>query len=167
MVSHAAGTPTALDRLDRRISASMRRWGTPAMRLALAVIFVWFGILKPLGLSPAADLVRASVTWLPFFSPDDWVAIIGWWEVAIGLTFLGRRTARVAIALLAVQMVGAFLPLFLLPEVTFQPGRAPWALTLEGQYIVKNVLIVAAAMALGGRVRRLDGDAVEPEPGRR
>jgi uncharacterized membrane protein YkgB len=143
-----------VDRLDRTISESMRRWGIPALRLSLAIIFVWFGILKPLGLSPAAPLVKATVGWMPLFDPDQWLAIIGWWEVAIGLTFLTRRTARVAIALLALQMVGTFLPLVLLPGVTFQPGRFPYAPTMEGQYIIKNLLIISAAMVLGGTVRR-------------
>lgn len=144
----------AFDRLDRRISGFMRRWGPPVLRVSLGVIFIWFGILKPLGLSPAAPLVRVTVGWIPFFSPDDWVAIIGWWEVAIGLTFLWRRTARLAIALLALQLAGTFLPLVMLPELTFQPGRVPYAPTLEGQFIIKNLLIAAGALVLGGRVRQ-------------
>jgi uncharacterized membrane protein YkgB len=90
---------------------------------------------------------------MPLFDADTWLAIIGWWEVLIGLTFLGRRTARVAIALLALQMVGTFLPLLLLPEVTFQSGRVPYAPTLEGQYVIKNLLILSAALVLGGTVR--------------
>jgi uncharacterized membrane protein YkgB len=145
--------PEQVDRLDRRISASMRRWGVPALRLSLAIIFVWFGILKPLGLSPAAPLLKATVAWMPLFDGDQWLAIIGWWEVAIGLTFLTRRTARIAIALLAIQMVGTFLPLALLPGVTFQAGHFPYAPTMEGQYIIKNLLIISAAMVLGGTVR--------------
>lgn len=145
--------PGAVDRLDRRIARTMRTWSLPALRISLAIIFVWFGILKPLGVSPAADLVRATVAWMPWLSADTWIALIGWWEVAIGLTFLHRATARLAIALLALQMVGTFLPLVLLPEVTFQPGRIPWGPTLEGQYIVKNLLIISAALAIGGAVR--------------
>ena len=131
----------------------MRRWGVPALRVSLAVIFVWFGILKPLGLSPAAPLVKATVGWMPLFSPDGWLAIIGWWEVLIGLTFLTRKTSRIAIALLAMQMAGTFLPLVLLPQVTFQPGHFPYAPTIEGQYIIKNLLIISAALVLGGTVR--------------
>ena len=122
------------------------------MRVSLAIIFVWFGILKPLGLSPAGPLVKATVAWMPFFEPDTWLAIIGWWEVAIGLTFL-RKTSRMAIGLLAMQMVGTFLPLAILPDVTFQPGHFPYAPTIEGQYIIKNLLIISAAMVLGGTVR--------------
>ncbi len=142
-----------LEELDRRIEDFMHRVGTPALRVSLAVVFVWFGALKPLGLSPAADLVRQTVGWMPFLTPDGWLHAIGWWEVAIGVTFLFRATARIAIALLAFQMVGTFLPLILLPEVTFQPGRIPYGLTLEGQYIVKNVLIISAALVVGGTVR--------------
>lgn len=141
------------DAIDRRISGFMQGWGMTAIRISLAVIFIWFGILKPFGLSPAAPLVRATVSWMPLLSPDGWVGVIGWWEVAIGVTFLFRRTSRLAIALLGMQMAGTFLPLLMLPEVTFQPGRIPYAPTMEGQYIIKNLLIIAAALAIGGTVR--------------
>ena len=156
--------PIDLDRIDRAIAGFMRRIGEPALRISLAVVFVWFGLLKPLGFSPAADLVRQTVTWMPFLTPDGWLAAIGWWEVVIGVTFLFRRTIRIAIALLAMQMVGTFLPLVMLPEVTFQPGRAPWALTIEGQYIVKNILIISAALVIGGTVRRGAAAGAGPRP---
>lgn len=143
-----------LTRLDRSIAAFMRRYGPLALRVSLSVIFVWFGILKPLGISPAQPLVESTVAWLPVLSPTGWVSAIGWWEVAIGVAFLFRRTIRVAIALLAFQMVGTFLPLVMLPEVTFQPGRIPYGPTMEGQYIIKNLLILSAAMVVGGTVRR-------------
>ena len=141
-------------RVDRTIAGFMRRTGVPALRISLAIIFVWFGILKPLGVSPAADLVKATVGWMPLFSPDQWLGIIGWWEVLIGVSFLFRKTVRLAIALLAMQMVGTLLPLFLLPGVTFQPGHLPYAPTMEGQYIIKNLLIISAALVIGGTVNR-------------
>lgn len=140
--------------LDLRIASFMQRWGVRLLRWSLAVIFIWFGILKPLGLSPAEPLVLQTVDWLPLLGPRQWLALIGWWEVAIGVTFLFRRTLRLAIALLALQMVGTFLPLALLPEITFQPGRFPYAPTMEGQYIIKNLLIISAAIAIGGTLRR-------------
>ena len=143
-----------IEAVDRNIARFMQRVGTKALRYALAIIFIWFGVLKPLGLSPAAPLVKATVDWMPFFTPSEWVAIIGWWEVSIGVTFLFRSTTRIAIALLALQMVGTFMPLFVLPEVTFQPGHTPYAPTMEGQYIIKNLLIIAAALVLGGTVRK-------------
>lgn len=150
----AAGSeplPPALDAFDRRLSGFMRRWGVLALRVSLAVIFVWFGILKPLGLSPAGPLVRATVGWMPLLSPDGWVAVIGWWEVLIGVTFLFHRTIRIAIALLALQMGGTFLPLVLLPHVAFQ--TVPFVPTIEGQYIIKNLIIISAALVVGGTVR--------------
>jgi hypothetical protein len=143
-----------IDELDRRIAALMAAWGVPALRWSLATIFIWFGVLKPLGVSPAAPLVLATVEWLPLLTPPQWLVVIGWWEVAIGVTFLFRRTLRIAIALLALQMVGTFMPLAMLPEIAFQAGRVPYAPTLEGQYIIKNLLIISAALVVGGTVRR-------------
>lgn len=143
-----------LDELDHWIATAMNTWGIAALRVSLAIIFVWFGILKPLGISAANELVQATVGWMPFFSPVQWVSLIGWWEVAIGLLFLHRSTIRLAIALLALQMAGTFLPLVLLPEVTFQAGKIPYAPTIEGQYIIKNLLIISAALVVGGTVRK-------------
>ena len=139
--------------LDVRIAGTMARYGHPALRVSLGIIFVWFGLLKPLGLSPAEPLLLATVAWLPVLAPGGWLVAIGWWEVVIGLCFLFRRTTRIAVALLALQMGGTFLPLVMLPEVTFQPGGMPFLLTMEGQYIIKNLLIISAAIVLGGTVR--------------
>lgn len=143
-----------LDTMDHWIANFMNTWGIAALRVSLAIIFVWFGILKPLGTSAAHELVLATVSWMPFLAAEQWVSLIGWWEVVIGLLFLHRSTIRVAIALLALQMAGTFLPLVLLPEVTFQAGKIPYAPTIEGQYIIKNLLIISAALVVGGTVRK-------------
>ena len=148
-----------LDEIDRRISMFMERWGTLGVRISFGIIFIWFGILKPLGMSSAEPLIIATVPWLPVFDGGTWVAIIGWWEVAIGIAFLFRRTIRVAIALLALQMVGTFMPLVFLPDVTFQAGHLPYGPTLEGQYIIKNLMIISAALVVGGTVREKKEDA--------
>lgn len=140
--------------IDQAISGFMRRWGIIALRLSLGIIFIWFGLLKPFGLSPAEPLVKATVVDLPFFDVETWIDIIGWWEVTIGVTFLFRKTLRLAIALLALQMVGTFMPLVLLPGATWK--HFPYAPTMEGQYIIKNLLIIAAALVVGGTVRRKD-----------
>jgi len=127
----------------------MKKMGDPALRISFAIIFFWFGILKPMGMSSAEDLLKATVTWLPIGAPETWLVVIGWWEVTIGLTFLFRRTTRIAIALLFLQMVGTFMPLVFLPEITFQNGNYLLP-SLEGQYIIKNVMIISAALVLGG-----------------
>jgi len=141
------------DQLDNAIAGFMRRYGHTALRYSLAVVFIWFGALKPAGLSPAEPLLLMTVDWMPLLPAESWLVVIGWWEIAIGVLFLSRKTLRFAIALLAMQMVGTFMPLVILPDATFQPGRIPYGLTLEGQYIVKNLLIISAAMVIGGTVR--------------
>jgi uncharacterized membrane protein YphA (DoxX/SURF4 family) len=138
----------ALDRIDRLISEGMWRIGVPMLRFGLAVVFIWFGALKLTGTSPAIELVTRTVYW---FNPQIFVPVLGWWEIAIGVCLLIPFLTRLGILLLALQMPGTFLPLILLPEVCY--NGAVWNLTLEGQYIVKNLVIIGAAMALGGLVR--------------
>lgn len=135
--------------LDQAISGRMRKWGIPAVRISFALIFFWFGILKPFGLSAATDLLKATVAWLPFGSPEGWLVVIGWWEVVIGITFLFKKTTKIAIGLLLLQMVGTFMPLVFLPDITFQQGNYLLP-TIEGQYIIKNVMIISAALIVGG-----------------
>ncbi|MEM1223610.1 MAG: hypothetical protein AAGH40_12710 [Verrucomicrobiota bacterium] len=134
----------------------MREFYPTAIRISFAIIFVWFGALKPLGLSAAEPLVLNTVAWMPFLEPQVWLAIIGFWEIGIGLFFISLRTTRLAILLLFLQMSGTFLPLFILPEVTFQPGGIPFLPTIAGQYIIKNLMILSAALVLGSLVRQSD-----------
>lgn len=94
--------------------------------------------------------LKNNSAFLPFGSPDLWLIVIGWWEVIIGITFLFNKTTPIAIALLFMQMIGTFMPLVFLPEATFKNGN-PLILTMEGQYIIKNVMIISAALVLGGR----------------
>ena len=127
----------------------MDRFGIGFLRLAIGVVFIWFGALKTVGqLSPAYDLVAATAYWL---TPEIIVPLLGLWEVAIGIAFLFTPLTRVALFLLALQMPGTFLPLVLLPEVCFT--IFPVGLTLEGQYIVKNLVIIGSAMVIGARLQ--------------
>ncbi len=136
------------EKIDLRISGWMEKYGSLLLRISLAIIFIWFGALKPLGISPAEELVKRTVYW---FSPDIFVPILGWWEVAIGAGLLFRPLLRFALALLFLQMPGTILPLILLPEVCFT--QFPCGLTLEGQYIIKNLILISAAIVVGGTVR--------------
>ncbi|MFO7525163.1 MAG: hypothetical protein R6W68_06890, partial [Ignavibacteriaceae bacterium] len=88
-----------LKEIDKRIASFMQKWGVIALRISLGIIFIWFGILKTMGMSPAEPLVKATVGWLPFFSTDGWVVVIGWWEFFIGISFLFQTSIRIAIAL--------------------------------------------------------------------
>jgi uncharacterized membrane protein YkgB len=147
---------TLVDRIDQRIAAWMAAWGVRWLRCSLAIIFIWFGLLKPLGLSPADELVTRTVYW---FNPSWFVPLLGWWEVAIGVCLLMRPLARPGILLMFLQMPGTLLPLVILPEVCWV--HAPYAPTLEGQYIIKNLVLISAALVVGGTVRQ------RPSPARR
>ena len=137
------------DQLDIFITKFMSKWGITFLRYSLGLIYIWFGILKPFGLSPAQELVENTVYW--FDNPKTFVPILGWWEVVIGLTMCIKPLIRVSIFLLFIQMPGTFLPLILLPEVCF--NNFPFGLTLEGQYIIKNLIIISAALVVGSTVR--------------
>ena len=136
------------DALDATLTSLMDQWSVPALRAALGIVFVWFGGLKVLGVSPAADLVASTVYIVP---AELFVPVLGVWEVLIGLCLLYRPLTRVGLLLLALQLPGTFLPLVLLPEVVYV--TFPYALTVEGQYIIKNLVIIAAALVIGSTVR--------------
>ena len=151
-IESALGVPTEtvrrVEAVDRSIANWMGRWGLPTLRIALGIVFVWFGGLKMFGVSPAAELVAATVYVVP---PELFVPVLGVWEVLIGICLLYRPLIRLGILLLFLQMPGTFLPLVLLPEVAFT--TIPYGLTVEGQYIVKNLVIIGAALVVGSTVR--------------
>ncbi len=139
--------------VDLVVAQWVHRHATTLLRFSLAAIFFWFGILKPLGLSPAADLVGNTVFW---FDPTWFVPVLGAWEMAIGIGLCFRRTLPAALALLFLQMPGTFLPLVLLPSVCFT--EFPYGLTLEGQYIIKNLTLISAAIVVTASARLRRGD---------
>jgi uncharacterized membrane protein YkgB len=149
-----ATTMTRFDRMDRRITAWMAAHGVTLLRIALGVVFLWFGALKLVpGLSPAETLAGRTIETLTFGIVPAAVAVpfLALWEVAIGLGLLIGRWMRATLLLLFVQMLGTITPLFLFPAETWQVF--PVAPTLEGQYIIKNIVLVSAAIVLGATVR--------------
>jgi len=136
------------DKIDAAIAGWMYKNGRFYLRISLAVIFIWFGALKPFGLSPAEDLIAKTVYWIP---SDIFIPILGWWEIIIGICLLLKPLLRFAIFLLFIQMSGTVLPLILLPKICYT--QFPFGLTLEGQYIIKNLIIISAALVIGGGVR--------------
>jgi uncharacterized membrane protein YkgB len=136
-------------RIDLAVSGWMERYGILLLRISLGIIFVWYGALKTVGTSPAQKLVVNTVYWV---DPAWFVPFLGYWEMAIGLGLLYRPLVRMAIVLLFLQMPGTMMPLLLLPEVCFT--SIPFGLTLEGQYIIKNIVLISAAIVVGGTVRK-------------
>jgi uncharacterized membrane protein YkgB len=146
----------SIKEIDRVIIQTLNRISLPALRISLGIIFIWFGALKPLGNSPANDVITKTVYW---FNPDIFIPILGIWEIAIGLCLLYAPLIRAGLFLLALQMPGTFLPLILLPEVCFV--NFPFDLTLEGQYIVKNLVLIGAAIVVGSRLVPLEEKAAK------
>ena len=113
-------------------------------RIALFVIYFWFGILKVFKLSPATPLVLSLLDrTIPFMEAGIFLTIFGLFEVLVGILFLIPKFKKVALILLALHMVMVWSPLLLLPSMTWQGFLIP---SLEGQYIVKNLLIIAIAL---------------------
>lgn len=138
-----------IDRLDLYVTHWMARYGLILMRIGLGVIFFWFGALKLIpNLSPAEDLVRDTIY---FIDPDLFIPVLAVWEMVIGLGLMTGLFMRITLLLLFLQMPGTALPLVLLPDVCFTVF--PFGLTLEGQYIVKNLVLITAGLVLGSTVR--------------
>ncbi|MCU0506442.1 MAG: DoxX family protein [Chloroflexi bacterium] len=157
-----AGWRTRFERLDRRITVALAAAAIPLLRIALGAVFLWFGALKFFpGLSPAQDLAARTIEQLTFglVPPAVALPVLASWEALIGVGLLSGRFLRATLLLLAVQMAGALTPLLLFPAETFTVF--PIAPTLEGQYILKNVVVVAAAMVVGATVR---GGQLQAEP---
>ncbi|MEX2548384.1 MAG: DoxX family membrane protein [Chloroflexota bacterium] len=153
----------AIDRLDQRITRLMADSGLMLMRVSLGIVFLWFGALKLVpGLSPAESLAGRTIEVLSLqaIPAATAVPILGVWESLIGLGLLTGLFMRATLLLLFVQMLGTLTPLVIFPDETFD--RFPYAPTLEGQYIIKNVVLIAGAVILGATVR---GGRITPEPG--
>ena len=151
-----------LDRLDAAITTTLARLGIPVLRISLGIVFLWFGVLKFFpGLSPAQDLATRTIhdLTLGLVGPSISLPVLAAWETVIGIGLIAGRFLRATLFLLAVQMLGTFLPLVFYPGETFT--QFPYAPTLEGQYIIKNLVLIGAAMVVGSTVR---GGRIEPEP---
>jgi uncharacterized membrane protein YphA (DoxX/SURF4 family) len=155
------------DTVDARITRWMARHGVTLLRISLGVVFLWFGGLKFFpGLSPAQDLAARTIEQLSFgvVRPAVSIPVLAAWECLIGLGLLTGRFLRATLFLLAAQMLGTLTPLVLFPSEVFT--RVPYAPTLEGQYIIKNAILISAAIVIGATVRGgglvADPSAVRP-----
>jgi uncharacterized membrane protein YkgB len=154
--------PEPIDRLDVRITSTLARIGVPILRVALGVVFLWFGVLKFFpGVSPAETLAARTIEQLTFgaIRPNVSLPVLAAWESLIGVGLILNVWMRGILLLLAIQMLGTFTPLILFPTETFSVW--PFVPTLEGQYIIKNIVLIGAAMVVGATVR---GGRLVPEP---
>jgi uncharacterized membrane protein YphA (DoxX/SURF4 family) len=136
-------------KFDRTITNWMAENGITILRIGLGMIFFWFGILKFFpGVSPAEELVKNTVY---FIDPDLFLPILAAWETLIGIGLITGKFMRFTLLLLFLQMPGTALPILILPDVVW--NSFPFALTLEGQYIIKNLVLIGGGLVLGGTLR--------------
>jgi uncharacterized membrane protein YkgB len=142
--------PRALVKFDKSFIRLLKRNSGALARAALFIVYFWFGALKLFGASPAnpliAELLGRTIPWISF---DAFIVGFAMYEMLIGLFFLAPGLERVAIALLVPHLLMTALPLLVLPSLTWQGFFMP---TLEGQYIVKNLLIVALAFGIAAQM---------------
>ncbi|HLE77249.1 MAG TPA: hypothetical protein VJA65_02435 [bacterium] len=138
-------------RIDNAMIAAMRDYGITALRVALGIVFVWFGALKVLGRSPVGDLVAGTVYWV---DPTWFVTFLGAWEMLVGLGLLAGVALRLVLFLFWLQMGGTLLVLVLRPDLAFQ-DRNPLLLTTTGEFVIKNLVLIAAGLVVGSTVHRL------------
>ncbi|MEW6179794.1 MAG: DoxX family membrane protein [Chloroflexota bacterium] len=142
------------NRIDPLITGFMVRYSIIFLRISLGINFFWFGILKFFpGLSPAQGLAAKTIEVLSFglIGSEISVPILALWECLIGLGLISGKFLRLTLFLLFLQMAGTMTPLVLFPAETFV--RFPYAPTLEGQYIIKNLVLISAGLVVGATVR--------------
>jgi len=140
--------------IDIRLANWMARYGVLLLRISLGLVFFWFGVLKFFpGLSPAQDLAIRTIQILTFglISPNLAIILLAIWECLIGIGLIFNLFMRVTLLLLWVQMLGTITPIFFFPDEVFT--RIPYAPTLEGQYIIKNIVLISAGLVIGATVR--------------
>jgi uncharacterized membrane protein YkgB len=142
-----------IHKTDVEVIHFFRRVSVPLARFGLFVIFFWFGLLKVIGLSPASGLVQQLFeTTIPWMQFSTFLIIFGLFEMLIGILFLIRGIERVVIPLLFLHMITTFMPLFFLRQETWSGFLVP---TMEGQYIIKNLALLAAAFGIAAHLHPL------------
>jgi uncharacterized membrane protein YphA (DoxX/SURF4 family) len=141
------------DQIDGNVSNWLYRYGVTALRISIGFVFLWFGALKFFpGLSPAEELAGRTILIMTggLIKPAISVTILAAWESFIGLGLLTGRILRTTLLLLFAHMMGTLAPFAFFPSEMFAGG--PLVLTMEGQYIVKNFVLISGAMVIGATI---------------
>jgi len=154
--------PHVLARFDRDVIEFTRAHSIMILRLSLGIVFVWFGVLKIVGHSPVADLVIKTAYFLP---PDVALIGMGILETIIGLGLLTGLAMRLTLFLFFVQMCGTFLTVITRPDLLIEHGD-PLLLSVDGEFLLKNLVLIAAGIAIIGAVPKAHEDQAKDRSGR-
>lgn len=142
------------NQIDRTIVHVLSEVAIPFLRISLGLTYIWFGTLKILSVSPVHDLVTKTAFLLP---KELFARVLGVFEVVIGLGLLFRVALRLTLLLFFLQLAGTFSVFFTRPREGFREGN-PFLLTKDGEFIIKNLVLLAAGLAVGSTARRKDED---------
>lgn len=134
--------------IEQRVVAGLNRASLPLLQYSIALVFIWFGALKITRASPVGELVAATI---PFLDPHWFVPALGLLEVLLGLGLLVRWPLRLVLLTLVAHLTGTFLVLLARPDLAFQHGD-PLMLTTIGEFVVKNVVLIAGGLVLAARL---------------
>jgi uncharacterized membrane protein YkgB len=138
-----------LDGASRAVDGVLDR-SVPLLRIALGVVFLWFGVLKVAGTSPVRELVADTVPFLP----GTWfVPVVGVFEVLAGVALVAGVRVGLVAAVLVLHLLGTFLVLVVQPRVAFQGGN-PLLLSVTGEFVLKNLVLLAAALVVARQHHR-------------
>jgi uncharacterized membrane protein YkgB len=140
----SSALPAWLLQFDHRLIELTRRYSLTVLRVALGIVFVWFGALKILDVSPVADLVAKTAYFLPAHPTVVGIGIV---EVLIGIGLLSGFAIRVTMLLFFLQMMATFLTVITQPHLLFQNGN-PLELSVFGEFVLKNLVLIAAGLVI-------------------
>lgn len=136
-----------LERFDHRVTSWMHQHSHRLERRAIGALFAWFGLNKLLGFTSATSIIAETVY---LGTPETTARMLGLWELAIGLCLVVQPLARVGLGLLAIRLPGTLLALVLKADTCWDEPFVP---TIQGQYLIKDVVLITAAMVIGGTLR--------------
>jgi uncharacterized membrane protein YkgB len=142
--------------LDSGIRNWMSHYGVMLLRISLGIVFFWFGVLKFFpGASPAMELATRTISVLTFgiLKPSVSIYMLAALETLIGIGLITGAYLRITLFLLFAQMAGTITPLIFFPGETFT--AFPVIPTMEGQYIIKNIILISAGIVIGSTVRKI------------
>ncbi len=136
------------DVVDHHLLLFVNRYGLNILRLSLATVFLWFGFLKILNVSPVTPLAENLI---PGISTETFVFVLGIMEVGVGTSLVFKTLLKISIAIMVIHLISTFSLLLILQEMMFTNNN-PFLLTLEGEFIIKNLVLIAGALVVASAV---------------
>jgi len=148
-LSTMRGWTISISELEHRVATLVRPFSLLMLRVSLGVVFVWFGALKVANVTPVAALIAGTVPWV---DAAWFVPLLGAVEVVVGVALIAGRRLTVVSFVLVAHLTGTLLVFVMQPQVAFQHGN-PLLLTTEGEFVMKNVVLISAALVLASRLQ--------------